>query len=206
MRSHRDAVDGVPSLSDAIVRKSFFPKATIKCDGPAVFRSQAARDVACLLDVDNEVMEWRCAPSTFLVSNNHHICDFLVIDVHGKQYLLDAPDREGSSSADVLNSAAAKAGFGYIRRGQAEVYDGCRLRNARDLLRYGNYEVGLVDRVRLLSALEEHGSLTVLECLPAFLETKPVAGLASMILHGFIEVELDAELIGPSTIVRRIAV
>lgn len=87
-----------------------------------------------------------------------------------------------------------------------EIYDGPRLKNAKDLLRYANYNVSLGDRLRLLSALDEHGTLTVAESLTAFSETMPVAGLAVMILHGFIEVDLDASLIGPETTVRRIGV
>lgn len=42
------------------------------------------------------------------------------------------------------------------------------------------------------------------DCLRAFRETQPVAALASMILQGLVEVELDGELIGPETMVRRI--
>jgi hypothetical protein len=52
--------------------------------------------------------------------------------------------------------------------------------------------------------LEEHGNLTIAECLTVFTETKPVAGLAQMILRGFVEVDLDTELLGPETMVRRI--
>ena len=40
--------------------------------------------------------------------------------------------------------------------------------------------------------------------LGAIRETQPVAALASLILQGFVEVELDEEIIGPETLVRRI--
>ncbi|MNL20088.1 hypothetical protein D3C87_1413200 [compost metagenome] len=56
----------------------------------------------------------------------------------------------------------------------------------------------------MLAVLNEHGNLTVAECLTVFTETKPVAGLAQMILRGFVEVDLDTELLGPETMVRRI--
>lgn len=47
---------------------------------------------------------------------------------------------------------------------------GFRLRNAKDLLRYGFYQATLGDRVRLLAALEEMGSLTVAKSMAAFQE------------------------------------
>jgi hypothetical protein len=56
----------------------------------------------------------------------------------------------------------------------------------------------------LLSILKDHGDLSVSECLTIFKETKPIAGLAQLILRGFVEVDLDAELLGPETMVRRI--
>jgi hypothetical protein len=85
-----------------------------------------------------------------------------------------------------------------------ELSVGFRLRNAKDLLRYGFYRATLGDRVRLLAALDEMGSLTVAECMAAFQEGKPMPSLASMALHGFISIELDQALIGPETAVRRI--
>lgn len=40
----------------------FYSSATVRCDGGKVFRSQAARDVRCLLDVDPSVISWRWRP------------------------------------------------------------------------------------------------------------------------------------------------
>lgn len=59
------------------------------------------------------------------------------------------------------------------------------------------------DRVRLLAGLDENGSLTVAECFGAFLETQPMAGLASLFLHRVVHIDLDHGLIGPETVVRR---
>jgi hypothetical protein len=56
-----------------------------------------------------------------------------------------------------------------------------------------------------LAALDEHGSLPLSECLNAFHETKPVAGVASLILRGFVDVNLDDGPLGPETSVRRIS-
>ncbi|MFD1330366.1 hypothetical protein [Mycoplana ramosa] len=189
----------------AQARSSLFPRATVKSDGPVTFRSQVARDIACLFDVDPEVETWTCDPPFLSVGPEFHVCDFLVCHVSGQRLLVDGFDRTETPDPVVLEAAAAEAGFRYKRPPRIEVYGGTRLRNAKDLLRYGNYQATLGDRVRLLAALEEHGSLTVAECLTAFSETRSVAGLASMILNGFVEVDLDDELIGPTTAVRRIA-
>jgi hypothetical protein len=59
-------------------------------------------------------------------------------------------------------------------------------------------------QIRLLAALDEMGSLTVAESLAAFREGRPTGCLAALILHGFLEIELDDALIGPDTVVRRI--
>ncbi len=186
-------------------RKSFFPKATIKSEGPVLFRSQVARDLACLFDVDPAVTLWTCDPPSIAISGSHYVSEFFVRDGSGREVLMDAPDRAEAPGPELIAVAAEAAGFRYRRPSMFEIYSGARLRNAKDLLRYGNYEVPLGDRVRLLAALEENGSMTVAECLTAFSETCAVGGLASMILHGFLEIDLDTELIGPSTAVRRIA-
>jgi len=54
---------------DAVFRqaskKKFLPKATVRCPADPVFRTQLARDLACLLDVDDNVaalLRRRCQP------------------------------------------------------------------------------------------------------------------------------------------------
>lgn len=174
----------------------FYPLATIKCEGAADFRSQVARDVACLFDVDASVSSWRCQPALAAGKRRDQLSDFLVTYVDGTQRLVDAPDKEGGPKG--------RSPLEYVRLSKEEVYGGFRLENAKDLLRYGNWRTTLGDRVRLLAALEEYGSLTFAECLGAMQETKPVAGIASLILSGFVEVDLDEALLGPETTVRRI--
>ncbi|KJS14051.1 MAG: hypothetical protein VR78_10575 [Hoeflea sp. BRH_c9] len=182
----------------------FFPLATLKSFGAVIFRSQASRDVACLLDVDVAVSSWVCAPKPLVLASEHYICDFLVTDVEGVQTLMDAHDRQDGPDQKELTAAAASINLRYRRWDHAAVHSGFRLRNSKDLIRYANYTTALGDRVRLLAALNENGTLSVAECLSAFQETKPIAGLASMILGGFIEIDLDEALIGPETKVRRI--
>lgn len=184
--------------------RTLYPMATVKCDGPPVFRSQAARDAACLFDVNPSITSWRCMPLSLDYDGGVHVPDFGIVDDDGGRLLIDAPDRVLPTDIAELEVPAFRYGARYRRLLAEEVYDGPRLQNAKDLLRYGGTVLTLGDRLRLLAVLEEHGNLTVAECLTVFTETKPVAGLAQMILRGFVEVDLDTELLGPETMVRRI--
>lgn len=189
--------------SSASIR-TFEPSATVKCDGPAIFRSQVARDTACLFDLNPSIASWQCMPVSLDCGAGAHVPDFGIVDDDGSRILLDAPDRAMPIDAQEIEVRAYGMGFRYRRLVHQEVYDGYRLQNAKDLLRYGNHTLALGDRVRMLAALNEHGTLTVADCLTAFAETRPIAALAQLILRGFVEVDLDTELLGPETLVRRI--
>lgn len=191
------------SRQSASVR-TFNPTATIKCDGPAVFRSQTARDAACLFDVNPSVTSWHCMPMSLDYGDGVHVPDFGVLNEDGGRLLVDASDRIMPVDSKKIEATAETHGIKYRHLVAEEIYDGARLQNSKDLLRYGGSVLALGDRLRLLAALDENGSLTVAECLTTFTETRPVAGLAQMILRGFVEVDLDMELIGPETSVRRI--
>jgi hypothetical protein len=112
---------------------------------------------------------------------------------------MDASDHANG----VIEEAAAAAGLAYevVNREQRE--RGWRLRNARDLLRYGNYRCPLGDRIRVMAALDEAGSFSIAEGLSLFREIAPMAGLASLTLQRIVSLELDEALIGPETCVRR---
>jgi len=182
------------------VASSFPPKATIKCDGIPAFRNRAARDLACLLDVDDEVESWTCLPLELRHGNLTHSPDVLVTSVSGASILMDAVDVRG---AEWIATIAQEAGYQYRAVKKAEREGGWRLRNARDLLRYGNYQCPLGDRIRVMATIDEVGSFTVAEGLSLFREIPPMAGLASLILQRLIIVDLDDALIGPDTVVRR---
>lgn len=184
--------------------RTFYPTATVKCDGPPIFRSQMARDAACLFDVNPSITSWHCMPLSLDYDGGVHVPDFGILDDDGGRLLIDASDRVLPTDIAELEASVFRHGARYRRLLAEEVYDGPRLQNAKDLLRYGSTVLALGDRLRLLSVLDEHGNLTVAECLTVFTETKPIAGLAQMILRGFVEVDLDMDLLGPETIVRRI--
>ncbi len=174
-----------------------------KSTRPLVFRSSAARDFAFLLEADSFVIEWSCSAVVLVSGTETHQPDFLVITRNGESCLVSVSLRP-APLAPWVSVEAAKLGHLHRCEVHAEFAEGYRLRNARDLLRYSSHQCSLGDRVRLLAALEELGSLTVAECLPAFQEGRAVAGLASLILSGLLEVDMDADLIGPETQVRRI--
>jgi hypothetical protein len=134
----------------------------VRCVGTPAFRTQLARDLACLLDLDDDVDAWSCLPAV----GQGGIPDFLVKkgDEHA---VVDA----GSGSLS-LKSAAEEIGYAYEAWPAERVRNGFRLRNARDLLRYAGWVCPLGDRIRLLAGLDEAGSLTAAECLAAFSETR----------------------------------
>jgi hypothetical protein len=196
IESHSSRGSIVPSVTNV----SFCPKATINCIGAPSFRSKAARDLACLLDVDPEVESWVCLPLELSLEDFRHTPDFLVSYVTGQQRLLDACD-----AADArVPTAAAGSGYTYQFVGREEREHGWRLRNARDLLRYGNHKCPLGDRIRVIAALDEVGSFSIAEGLSLFREITPVAGLAVLVLQRMVSMDLDEALIGPETIVRRV--
>ena len=79
-----------------------------------------------------------------------------------------------------------------------------RLQNAKDLLRYAMVTVSLSDRVRLLSTLDEQGSLSLADCQSINMTAKAVPVVASLFLRRFIVFDdIDEHLLGPDSRVRR---
>ena len=178
----------------------FYPKGTVRCSGDGMFRTQLARDLACLLDLHTHVVAWLCLPTELKAEFGPHVPDFMVDYDSGARVFMDAVEEAGSAD---ITEAAAIAGLRHRFVARVEIQAGFRLQNARDLLRYAKYRASLNDRVRLLAALDEAGSMTVGECLSAFRDTQPMTGIASMILNRMIVVELDEAIIGPESIIRR---
>jgi hypothetical protein len=180
----------------------YTPMATIKCDGRAQFRSQQARDFACLLDLDPDVARWSTAPPLLRNGDDEYQLDFVVL-TEGGSFLIDV-GQEDPMPPIWLSAEIESMGHRYRSVAMIDFADSVRLRNAKDLLRYGFYRPPLGDRIRLLAGLEEMGSLTIAECLSAVQEGRPMPTLASLILQGFLEVDLDDDLLSPETAVRRI--
>jgi hypothetical protein len=176
---------------------------TVKGRGIISYRSAAARDLAAILDLDTAVRSWSCCQEFLGAADRGHVPDFRMIDSVGTICFLDAPDRDHSLEIE-LEEAARQGGASYRVVQRDDIYSGFRLRNARDLLRYANYTVSLADRIRLLATLDDQGSLPMADCLSVIRGGEPVAAIASLMLHGFLEAELDDTPLGPETMVRRI--
>jgi hypothetical protein len=192
--------DGVRVLDEY---RPLFPFATLKATCRPVFRSQAARDYACLLDLDPEVISWQSMtyPITDVgAASGRHNVDFEV-QTTTHAVIIDVCCG-GHRTPAWLHGTLAECGYRYHAVLPADL-NPVRVRNARDLIRYARYEAFLGDRIRVLAALDELGSLSLAECLTAVREGRAMQTIASMILHGHIEVDLDDSLLGPDTIVRR---
>lgn len=178
----------------------FYPRGTVRCSAFPMFRSHIARDLGCLLDVDRHVVAWLCLPIELHADFGPHVPDFMVDFDDGSRVFMDAVDREGNPS---VSEAAAIARVHHRFVSKQQIESGYRLQNARDLLRYANFKTPLNDRVRLLAALEEAGSLNIGECWHLFREMPAMTGIASMILNRMIETDLDEAPIGPESVLRR---
>jgi len=119
-----------------------------------IFRSQFARDVACLLDIDDAVAEWRCQSLPFRNGAAIYRPDF-VAKIDQDTVVIDAVTED---TPLWMADAVREGGYKYeaVRRPGLPAI---RLKNAKDLLRYGKFQTGLEDRVRLLAALVEQISL-----------------------------------------------
>jgi hypothetical protein len=187
--------DGTPRTSATIPSQLKF----IRCVGQFTVRDQLARDVACLMDFDDAVSSWNCRSLQFRHGSDTYSPDFvaerqfdvLVIDVVGQR-----------RPPPWVAEATIREGFTYRTMSRGDI-DPIRLKNCKDLLQCSVGEVSLGDRVRLLSVLDEQSSLTLAESLTVFQETKPIRGLANMVVARLIEIDLDTALIGPETVVRR---
>jgi hypothetical protein len=178
----------------------FPPRQTVRCAHHPVFRTQLARNLGCLLDVDDDVVAWSCLPAEIPLDDMVWVPDFLVEYADGCRIYLDACDEQGSL---LVSEAAACRGLLHRFVDRSSVNAGHRLHNAKDLLRYANCRTPLNDRVRLMAAIDEVSSLTVAECLNLFREVPPMTGIAWLVLHRFISVDLDEAPIGPATVVQR---
>lgn len=186
--------------------RSINPSVTLKCFGVAAFRSQSARDYACLIDFDPAVLWWRCRTDPLVRSDvtveftSHHV-DF-VVETMAERQLVEVVDGDGTC-VPWIEEAAARRGFRYKRVLSSEFAGSVRLRNVRDLLRYAGWSVPLGDRIRVLTALDEMSSLTLAECLSVVRDGRPLQTVVGMIVDGTITIDIDDAPLSPDAIVRR---
>lgn len=190
-------------VRQAALSNAFAPRGTVRCRGDVVFRTRAARDAACLLDLDSTVIGWRCLPEVIVRSKQHHVPDFAVERASGV-VLVDVVPISGPLPPRWAADASEKRGHRYETIRETDFSEECRLENAKELLRYSSYNVSLGDRVRLLAFLDEHGSAPLATCMSVLRNARdPVGAIASLALQRFVEMDIDEALLGPDTIVSR---
>jgi hypothetical protein len=123
----------------------FYPLSTVRCVGPVLFRDQLARDIACLLDVDDDIVSWSCRSLSLSHCGDTHKPDFMVESTQ-RRFVIDAVRED--KAPDWAASKAIDAGFPY-QAVEASALARIRLKNAKDLLRYARHEAALTDRIRL---------------------------------------------------------
>jgi len=191
------------STRDAASNNIFGPRGTVRCRGTAAFRTRAARDAACLFDMDRTISGWICLPTIISRDGRRHIPDF-AIERSSAVTLVDVVPATGKPPPVWAAGAAKMSGHQYETMNEATFAEGYRLDNAREILRYATYAVSLGDRVGFLSFLDEHGPAPLATCASAFRNARdPVGAIASLALQRFIEIEIDEALIGPDTMVSR---
>ncbi len=192
-----------PKRADATAAASFDPCNTVRCAGEARFRSQAARDAACLFDVDFDVLDWSCLPPVFSSGPETFPVDFALPRSSGIEYVTVADRDELRVPPEWASRTAADFGAKLLVVPVADLA-GHRLDNARELMRYAKWRVSLSQRITLLTALDSEGSLTLVECMSAVRNSAdPVGVVAALALRRFVEIDLDSGPLGPETRVTR---
>jgi len=189
-------------VCEEVVYRPYFPFNTLKCVGVPLYRSQSARDYACLLDLDPEVLGWQCFTNLFAddTIDRKFTIDFIVETKHDCTMVEIWEKSPGDTFW--VRDAATRAGYSYQAVCMPEIRKQPRLQNAKDLIRYAGYDAPLGDRIRLSAALGDMGSMTLAECLVAVRDGRPMQTMAALILQGHVEVDLDEALLGSDTIVR----
>lgn len=189
-------------VSDLQKYRPLFPFVTVKSVGRPLYRSKDARDYACLLDLDPAVVAWQSMifplPDIGEVAADYYV-DFEVRTPTEVFYVEVGRRQDGVPPWFPRALTGLRYRYQFVN---IQDLDPVRLANARDLVRYARYEAALGDRIRVLAALDEMGSLTLAECLSAVREGRPMDTIASMILQRHLEVDIDENLLGPGTVVR----
>ncbi|MCZ8158564.1 MAG: hypothetical protein O9256_01530 [Rhizobiaceae bacterium] len=188
--------------------RPIFPHVTLKCLGQPLFRSQQARDYACTLDLDREVVSWKCLATAFVNDDSEAIrprswhVDFAV-ETEAETFLVTVEAKPKVTPTWAVK-IAERMGYRLQNLTLRDV-DPVLLQNCKDLMRYAGAEVPLGDRIRVLAALEEYGTLTLAEALSIIRESRPMHSIAALILSGTLDVDLSEALLGPDSVLRRAA-
>ncbi|WP_445489505.1 hypothetical protein [Rhodopseudomonas sp. RCAM05734] len=103
--------DLLAGIKDEASVLSFAPKNTVRCTGRPLFRSQLARDVGCLLDIDVSVISWACLPMVLSRRSRRHVPDFAVTRATGVSLVDIAPASAKRAPPDWSSDAAHALGY-----------------------------------------------------------------------------------------------
>ena len=190
-------------LSHRAEVRAFLPSGlnTVRSVGPLAFKNGLARDYACLLDVDDQLGSWTCGPIFRDVEGEQFTADFEIN--YGTSIEIVTIENPGQRLPTWLPRRIHDLGNRYRHVDRSAIAP-VRLQNAKDLLRYAMVTVSLSDRVRLLSTLDEQGSLSLADCQSINMTAKAVPVVASLFLRRFIVFDdIDEHLLGPDSRVRR---
>lgn len=196
----------------AAERLRFLPTGTIFCRGRPLFRTQLARDLGCVLDLDPEIEGWECLPCAVPVPENvsgthFHVPDFRIFKADGGTALVNAVPSMAAGSKLKHPQGDEVGAESYCRVDEAEIKTEPKLSNAKELLRYAGVEVSLSERIQFLTMLDESGPTPLSECLRGYRSrTDPIAMIAVLTLRRFISMDLDEVPIGPETVIRRFSI
>ncbi|KAB0679062.1 hypothetical protein F6X38_14300 [Aureimonas leprariae] len=155
------------------------------------------------MDVDADVVEWSCLPRPLADGGRTYVVDLAVTRASGRELVAVAERPENFSAPGWAQEAAAERGA-VLRIVPAADLAGDRLENSRELLRYAKWRVSLSQRIVLLAALDQEGSLSLIECMSAVRNAAdPIGAVAALALRRFVEIDLDSGPLGPETRVTR---
>ncbi|QPA25596.1 hypothetical protein IR196_05740 [Brucella anthropi] len=176
----------------------FPPSQVLKCRGEPLFRSQQARDLACLFDLSPNVIAWTCLPLLVRFGDGYHIPDFAIQRNDG-DYLVDA-----ARTPEWAIEAAETDGWHYDCVSYKHDDNAVLIANAIDLLPYARTStVSLSDRLRLLTVLDDDGPLPLKHCVQLLRNTgEPMATIAALYFSGEIVFDLTKR-IDPNTRISR---
>ncbi|MCX2698597.1 hypothetical protein [Ochrobactrum chromiisoli] len=176
----------------------FPPSQVLKCNGEPIFRSQQARNLACLFDLSPDVICWTCLPLLVQFGDGCHTPDFAVQRPDG-DFLVDV-----QTPPEWVVKAAESDGWLYDCTTYRLDDNHALIANAVDLLPYAHYSmVSLADRLRVLSALDDVGPLALKHCVQLIRNSsEPMAAITALYFSGEIKFDLS-ERINPDTRVSR---
>ncbi|WP_457300147.1 hypothetical protein [Phyllobacterium sp. P5_D12] len=127
--------DILTSVRAEAARHSYSPRGTVRCVGVPLFRNPLARDCACLLDFDPDVLSWSCLPLELVDKRSFHFPDFRIERSTGPA-LVDVFQSLDDASVGWIKERALEAGYQHEIFLGEQINSGFRLHNAKDLLRY----------------------------------------------------------------------